>query len=291
VADAAADAANAAATTAANAASAAFADGTVPASSARSGPRAVDLPPTAEGLPFRPGTYLGGNEVERLHERIARMQHAADLQYGTVAALKAAELNGEGSIDPVLAGKLQEEGRLQRILHQQVAHFKEAEEKLRRANDPDPRLEEYTTALNESVLVEVQTREVQFECRELHEQMDALQQRLSLELEVQQLSSSRLQDAQLHLATLAPENAAMGSEIARIEARLAQARSAHAQESTALRISIADGRERARAAETELADLEVEVARLDAEVRWYRLRLGEEFPGGPDIAHTLGRPA
>lgn len=183
----------------------------------------------------------------------------------------------------MLAALNAEEVRLQRLLNVQTVQLKEAEQRLQMANEPLPHLGEYTTSLEESVLVEARTREAEAEAKELRERMGVLRQRLGEAAEVHRAQQGRLRGAEGRLAQLAPDNAALRAEVAQLEGRIGRARGEYERQSAAYRASVSDLRQGARATEATRGDLEVEVSRLEAEVRWYRLRCGEEVPDGPNL--------
>mmetsp|Transcript_105943 Transcript_105943/g.274132 ORF Transcript_105943/g.274132 Transcript_105943/m.274132 type:complete len:277 (+) Transcript_105943:91-921(+) len=208
---------------------------------------------------------------------LVNLQNQADVNYGEMAA-HALEVASGHPISDGLAALLEEEGRLQRLLSAQALQFQEVQARIQQANTPDPQLGTYTESLRDSVNAEVRAKEAGDAAEAARASLEVAQQALQRETEVQRAQEVRLFNAGTQAQQLMRANAALRNGVHAAETRLAQARTDHAHQSAAYRAGVAELQQGARSAESNLTALEVEVSRLEAEVRWYRLRCGEDVP-------------
>jgi len=227
--------------------------------------RSVATTPHSEARPSGPLSMF----------ELMQLQQVADARYGELAAQAMEDSTGQPA-SATLTALLQEEGRLQRLLGMHDAQFREAAARLQQANTPDPQLGLYTNSLQDSVNAQVRARAAGEAAEVARASLEAAQQALQRETEIQRTQEARLYNAGTRAQLLMRDNTALQHEVQVVEARLARARSDHAQQSAAYRAGVAELQQGARVAESNLTSLEVEVSRLEAEVRWYRLRCGED---------------
>mmetsp|Transcript_10828 Transcript_10828/g.27997 ORF Transcript_10828/g.27997 Transcript_10828/m.27997 type:complete len:260 (+) Transcript_10828:105-884(+) len=210
-------------------------------------------------------------------EELIRLRHEGDVRFGELAARAAANAAGYSQVDHELQALLEEEGRLQRILQEQQQRIHEGELRLQRASEPDPQMGSYTESLKDSVLAEHKTRATESAAEEVRKKLEEVQLALQHQEEIRRRQEGRLQSLQLRASKLTHENDSLRHEVAAAEARLDHAHEEHVHVSSALRSGVGSLVETSRNTETDLTDVELEASRLDAEVRWYRLRRGEEL--------------
>lgn len=219
-----------------------------------------------------------GPEFPPSPEQLEEWRHMGDVRFGVIAAKAAADAAGDPQVDPEMQALFQEEGRLQRLIVEAEQRIRECDARTQKANEPDPQMLVYASCLRESVLAENKMNDVDAIANDLRHQCELTQQAVCNNEELRRVQDAAVRHLHAVATQLAADNASLGVKISETEANLSRNQQHHASKCPVLQAEVSTLREKARNAEADRGIADVEAARLEAEVRWYRLRKGEQVP-------------
>mmetsp|Transcript_24050 Transcript_24050/g.63402 ORF Transcript_24050/g.63402 Transcript_24050/m.63402 type:complete len:216 (-) Transcript_24050:45-692(-) len=179
--------------------------------------------------------------------------------------------------DRQLEALLAEEARLQTIRDHQRKQIEEVQHRAHQATEPDPQLADYMRSLEASVLQEDKAKEARLLAAEANGELMRARLTLKQHEDMARAGHAKFTHTSAQFSQIATDIAYLRTQVNRVEFALGQARDDYGQRSETHRKHIAETRENRRLLEGRRADLEVEVSRLQAEVRWYQMRCGEEM--------------